>query len=1136
MCFSLSIYAQPVISSFSPSYGLPGTSVTLTGSGFNSTASNNIVRIGGIKCDITSASSTSITVVLPDQITTEYFYVTDVGNSLIGKSFHKFLAQTNNTNESFSTSTFAGRISIAVGASGGHLNKAFGMADLDDDGDFDFTAFENTSLHLKLVTNNWTSGTMNSSSFSPSVLKYVAFTSGDAVKSTSLVDIDSDGDLDFFMGKAGFASTGHTSRIYLNNSSSSTVTVDTVPTILTALTNNAGNPVFADFNRDGLMDFVAAYAWSEYPSENKGTSPPSFGQYTLQNTSLGASSSNTTLDINSDGIVDVAFTGDNATYGFKWAVNNTTVNAASSSYSFSSISYLATQQAYSGIWEGDFNTDGKMDILVYRNNSATVFQNTSTSSTSYGFAAGSNLSIGSLSFYAVQFADINNDGLLDIIAGTNNAGGNAVYFYENTTSTSGGTISFASGVKIVDNIGSVVQQIEVVDINEDGYWDIITKGTTATNIEIYLNHIDTFANYYPKSTGTSAIGTLTNWTNLQDGTGGAPASFAINAKFNLFNSSNSTSFFLGTNNLTLSNAKLVIPSGATLTIASNKILTFDNASLSNLGTIAGTTGTITVTGTANTTLNGTINTGTLTTNTTGNVTIANSSTVNIYNQLNLTAVGTFTTNGNVTLKSTSTKTAIMGAASGTVSGNINCELYIAGGYRKYRFFSHPFNTNQGLSLLTDDIDITGSGGSTNGFKSTVTNNPSAFWYDPANGDGANYDAGWTAFSSTSAGTGNNWAPGQGIRVLLRGAKDEGLDGSTYTPSAVTLDMSGPVNIGDVTVNLEYAGTGTSKGLNLLGNPYACPIDVSNLVHNSSSSSKINKTVYIRNSRQGSYQTDNITSGTVYSVPAYAAFFLKTNASTSSVTFTESMKQTTSSISTFFGNGEEQTPNLLRISALINKEQFDKVDYYFGSQYGDTFDHVYDAFKLNNDYFNLYSLTSDKTKAAIDFRNLDTNILYPLGLSIAKNSIDTIELNVVANNTGVELYLFDYLTQIKTPLLNGNSYEIILNANSLETVGDSRLVIGTAAALSKLSSKLKNELVMSVYPNPMSDVLNIQSLNCSQRAAVKILGMTGEVVLEKQVDFSNQKSTEINTKALKSGIYFVEVLSESGQKYMSRIVK
>ncbi len=438
--------------------------------------------------------------------------------------------------------------------------------------------------------------------------------------------------------------------------------------------------------------------------------------------------------------------------------------------------------------------------------------------------------------------------------------------------------------------------------------------------------------------------------------------------------------------------------------------------------------------------------------------------------------------------------------------------------------------------MTDDIDITGSGGSTNGFTSTITNNPSAFWYNPANGDGGNYDAGWSAFTSASGGTGNAWAPGQGVRILLRGAKDEGLDGSTYTPSAVTLDMSGTVNVGDVTVDLDYAGTGNSQGLNFLGNPYPCPIDVSDLVHNSGTSSKINKTVYVRNARQGSYSTNSVTSGTVFSVPAYAAFFLKTNASTSSVTFTESMKKTTSNVSPFLGGGDEQKPDLLRISALIKKEQFDKIDFNFGNQYGDTLDHIYDAFKMTNDYLNFYSITADKNKAAIDFRKMDTSKLIPLGLGIAKNAKDTVEFLVEVNNTGVDLYLYDYLTQSKTALVAGNAYSIVVDANSPTTIGDNRLVIGSLSALSQLSTKLKNELCMSVYPNPVGDVLTIQSINYKQNGIVRIFDLTGMEIMNVKVDFNETMSGQLNTKSLKSGAYLIEVCSESGQKFKSKFIK
>ena len=1124
-------FAQPVITSFSPSSGLGGSSVTLSGSGFNTTASNNVVRIGGIKCNVTSVSSTSLTVDLPSQITTDYFYVTDVANSKIGKSFHRFIAETDSSNWLFSSTSFASKITLSAGATGGSLNAGFGFADLDDDGDYDFALFENTSSSLLYLSNDWSSGSLTSSNFTSTTLKSSAFANTPCV-STLLMDIDSDGDLDFYCARSG--SSTEYSKVYLNTTSSSSVSINTTATNITGMGFYGGNPRIADFNRDGLMDHVSTYTWWAHVSENLGTTSPSFSYYGLSNSSFGATTNATPMDINSDGIFDVAMTSDNTANGFKWAVNTTSVNASASSFSFSAINYLSTPQSYSNLREGDFNNDGKMDVLTFRNNSATIFQNNSTSTSSYGFASGSNLSIGSLSFYAVNFADLNNDGLLDIIAGTNGTSGNAIYYYRNTTS--GGTISFATGVKLIDGVNGTLHQIEVVDINLDGFWDIITKGNTATTIDIYLNLANKLPVYYIKSTGISAISTLANWTDKNDGTGATAPSFSINAIFSLSNSSNSTSFSLGSANLSLTGAKLVIPSGATLTVPNARTLTLTNCTISNSGTIAGTTGSILVIGTVNITFDGIINIGTFTTNTNSTVTVGSSATMNVYTALDLAEVGTFVTNNNVTLKSSSTKTAYLGPIFGSVSGNINCELYVAGGYRKYRFLAHPFSTNQSLSLLTDDFDITGSGGSTNGFTTSGSNNPSAFWYNTANGDGATNDAGWSAFTSANGGSGNNWAPNRGIRALIRGAKSEGLDGNSYTPSAVTIDMAGPVNTGDVTVSLDYLGSGNSLGLNLIGNPYPCPVDVSGAVFNSTTAAKINKTVYWRNSRVGSYQTDAISSGTVYSIPAYSSFFLKTNAASASLTFTEGLKQTSSSLTTFLGFGELQTPNLLRISALINQEQYDKLDFYFGNQYGDTLDHIFDAHKLTNDYFNLYAITSNTLKTAIDFRNLDTTKLIPLGLGIAKNAIDTVQLYFDANNTGVTLYLYDFLTKVKTPIASGNNYTIVANANSPETLGENRLVIGTITALEKLSTKLNNELCVNVYPNPVKDVLNIQTVNYLRTAAVKIFSISGSEVLNANIDFSENRVGSIDTKNLQSGIYLLEVVADNGLQFNCKVVK
>ena len=62
----------------------------------------------------------------------------------------------------------------------------------------------------------------------------------------------------------------------------------------------------------------------------------------------------------------------------------------------------------------------------------------------------------------------------------------------------------------------------------------------------------------------------------------------------------------------------------------------------------------------------------------------------------------------------------------------------------------------------------------------------------------------------------------------------------------------------------------------------------------------------------------------------------------------------------------------------------------------------------------------------------------------------------------------------------------------------------------------------VYPNPVKDVLTIESVSNIQQ--VQIYNITGQVVLTTQ---TSSKSVTMNTSLLKSGIYFLKVKTDSG---------
>ncbi|MBS1681389.1 MAG: IPT/TIG domain-containing protein, partial [Bacteroidetes bacterium] len=71
----------PTISSFNPSAGPEGTTVTITGTNFSAVAANNAVTFNGMAAVVTSSTTTSITTSVPSGATTGKIAVTVGGNT-----------------------------------------------------------------------------------------------------------------------------------------------------------------------------------------------------------------------------------------------------------------------------------------------------------------------------------------------------------------------------------------------------------------------------------------------------------------------------------------------------------------------------------------------------------------------------------------------------------------------------------------------------------------------------------------------------------------------------------------------------------------------------------------------------------------------------------------------------------------------------------------------------------------------------------------------------------------------------------------------------------------------------------------------------------------------------------------------
>ena len=157
--FSTFCLAQvPTITSFSPTSAEVGDTVTITGTGFDATASNNIVYFGGVKANMATASETQLEVIVPKGVHAERIHITNTSTNLVvisGQRFvPKYQMQSFFTEDSYSSGSFyLGAVQERT------RGDAYILHDLNDDGKIDFlfpdkSGSTNTLSYIQNNTSN----------------------------------------------------------------------------------------------------------------------------------------------------------------------------------------------------------------------------------------------------------------------------------------------------------------------------------------------------------------------------------------------------------------------------------------------------------------------------------------------------------------------------------------------------------------------------------------------------------------------------------------------------------------------------------------------------------------------------------------------------------------------------------------------------------------------------------------------------------------------------------------------------------------------------------------------------------------------------------------------------------------------
>jgi hypothetical protein len=509
------LQAQPIVNSFSPATGTIGTTVVITGTNFSNTPSGNIVFFGAVKANVTAATTTSITVTVPQGATYEPISVTV--NGLTAFSALPFNVTFSNGGD-INPGSFENRVDFLTDL---HPNSV-AVSDLDGDGKPDLA-----------TANNYASGNVSSISVlrNISIPGSISFAPKQDFSNAATTYAIAAGDLDGD-GKHELVFTNNmNSGVSVLRNTSGPGSISFAPKIDYTSGSNPFGVVIGNIDDDGKPDIITLNSTSQTIAVFRNTSTTgaiSFAPKVEFSTQLFPQSV-AIGDIDMDGKSDIIVT--NKLSNSFSVFRNTSTAGTISFATRADIPCGSGNEPY-GLTSADLDGDLKPDLAVVIVNNAgsaaQLFRNTSTpGAISFSFAT--SLSGGpNTTSYHVAAGDINGDAKPDI-AFTTDDSFDKINVFQNLSTP--GTISFGTANVFAAILGPYA--VGIWDVDGDSKPEISTSQFIGDNISICKNRSGaaTVTSFTPAAAAPGATVTITGF-NFTGATavsfGGVPAaSFSV---------------------------------------------------------------------------------------------------------------------------------------------------------------------------------------------------------------------------------------------------------------------------------------------------------------------------------------------------------------------------------------------------------------------------------------------------------------------------------------------------------------------------------------------------------------------------------------------------------------------------------